>query len=103
MRSKHRFLYLTANVFLRLQTAYVYSGSGVFQCIDLIPAAVHDIHFLKDIKEQLSDCILLGERLSLIQVQVDLFNYANITLETPKRINKNYLKRNINNLKLNIF
>lgn len=44
----------------------VYSGSGVFQCIDLIPAAVHDIHFLKDIKEQLSDCILLGERLSLI-------------------------------------
>jgi len=67
----------------------VCSVSGVFQSIDLSPASVHDIHFLKDIKEQLSDCILLGDKGYLSsQVQMDLFNYANITLETPKRINQ---------------
>lgn len=67
----------------------VCSVNGVFQSIDLSPASVHDIHFLKDIKEQLSDCILLGDKGYLSsQVQVDLFNYANITLETPKRINQ---------------
>ncbi|WP_129041308.1 IS982 family transposase, partial [Chryseobacterium sp. CH21] len=39
----------------------VCSVNGVFQSIDLSPASIHDIHFLKDIKEQLSDCILLGD------------------------------------------
>lgn len=67
----------------------VCSVSGVFQSVDLSPASLHDIHFLKDIKEQLSDCILLGDKGYLSsQVQVDLFNYANITLETPKRVNQ---------------
>lgn len=67
----------------------VCSVNGVFQSIDLSPASVHDIHFLKDIKEQLSDCILLGDKGYLSsKVQVDLFNYSNITLETPKRINQ---------------
>lgn len=67
----------------------VCSVRGIFQSIDLSPASIHDIHFLKDIKEQLSDCILLGDKGYLSsQVQVDLFNYANITLETPKRINQ---------------
>jgi len=67
----------------------VCSVSGVFQSIDLSPASIHDIHFLKDIKEQLSDCILLCDKGYLSsKAQVDLFNYANITLETPKRINQ---------------
>lgn len=67
----------------------VCSLSGVFQSIDLSPASIHDIHFLKDIKEQLADCILLGDKGYLSsEAQVDLFNYANITLETPKRINQ---------------
>ena len=63
--------------------------SGVFQSIDHSRVSLHDIHFLKDIKEQLSDCILLGDKGYLSsQVQVDLFNFANITLETPKKINQ---------------
>ncbi|SEI01782.1 Transposase DDE domain-containing protein [Paenimyroides aquimaris] len=67
----------------------VCSISGVFQSIDLSPASVHDIHYLKDIKEQLSDCVLLGDKGYLSsEVQIDLFNYANIELETPKRINQ---------------
>ena len=67
----------------------VFSVSGVFQSIDLSPASVHDIYYLKDIREQLSDCTLLGDKGYLSsEIQIDLFNYANIELETPKRINQ---------------
>jgi hypothetical protein len=67
----------------------VCSVSGVFHSVDVSPASVHDIHFLKDVKYQLSDCVLLGDKGYLSsQVQVDLFNYANIKLETPQRINQ---------------
>lgn len=67
----------------------VCSVSGVFQSIDLSPASVHDIHYLKDIREQLSDCTLLGDKGYLSsEIQIDLFNYANIELETPKRVNQ---------------
>ena len=38
------------------------SVSGVFQSIDLSPASVHDINYLKDIKHQISDCTLIGDR-----------------------------------------
>lgn len=71
----------------------VCSVSGVFQSVDLSPASVHDIHYLKDIREQLSDCTLLGDKGYLSsEIQIDLFNYTKIKLETPKRINqKNYM------------
>lgn len=65
------------------------SIEGVFQSFDLTPASVHDIHYLKDIKSQLSDCVLLGDRGYLSQtIQLDLFNEVNIELETPKRVNQ---------------
>ncbi len=71
----------------------VCSLTGVFQSIDISPASVHDIHFLKDIKSQLSDCVLLGDRGYLSQtIQIDLFNEANIRLETPKRSNQKEYK-----------
>ncbi len=73
----------------------VCSKSGVFQSFDLSPASVHDINFLKDIKDQMSDCTLLGDRGYLsAEVQLDLFNSMNIKLETPMRANqKNYKKQ----------
>ncbi len=37
----------------------VCSVGGVFQSVDLSPASVRDIHYLKDIREQLSHCTLL--------------------------------------------
>jgi Transposase DDE domain len=37
-------------------------AKGVFQSIDISPASVHDIHFLKDISQQMKDCTLLGDR-----------------------------------------
>lgn len=67
----------------------VCSLKGVFQAIDLTPANVHDIHYLNDIKYQLSDCTLLGDKGYLSQVtQLNLFEYANIRLDTPKRNNQ---------------
>lgn len=48
------------------------SIKGVFQSFDLTPASVHDIHYLKDIKSQLSDCVLLDDRGYLSQtIQLD--------------------------------
>ena len=69
--------------------------SGVFQSIDLTKASVHDIHLLKEIKAQISDCVLLGDKGYLsATMQLDLFESANITLETPKRANqKDYKKQ----------
>lgn len=67
----------------------VCSISGIFQSFDLSPASVHDIHYLQDIKGQLTDCVLLGDKGYLSQtIQLDLFNEVNIQLETPKRKNQ---------------
>lgn len=67
----------------------VCSNSGVFQSFDISPASVHDIHYLKDIKLQMSHCVLLGDKGYLSQtIQLDLFNEVNIELETPKRKNQ---------------
>ncbi|MBW1618441.1 IS982 family transposase [Empedobacter falsenii] len=69
------------------------SLNGVFQSIDISPASVHDIHFLKDVKTQMYDCLLLGDKGYLSQtIQIDLFNEANIRLETPKRSNQKEYK-----------
>ncbi len=71
----------------------VCSINGVFQSFDLSPASVHDIHYLQDIKSQLSDCVLLGDKGYLSQtIQLDLFNEVNIQLETPKRTNQTNYK-----------
>jgi hypothetical protein len=70
----------------------VCSVTGVFHSLDITKAEVHDVHFLKNIKQQMSDCVVLGDRGYLSEtIQLDLFQSVNITLETPKRVNqKNY-------------
>ena len=62
--------------------------------MDITKANVHDIHYLKDIKQQMTNCVLLGDRgyLSTTQ-QLDLFETANIRLETPMRINQKGYKK----------
>lgn len=67
----------------------VCSVDGVFDNFDLSPASVHDIHYLKDIKAQMSDCVLLGDKGYLSStIQIDLFETVNIRLETPLRANQ---------------
>jgi len=70
----------------------VCSVKGVFESIDISKASIHDIHYLKDIKDQLKDCTLLADKGYLsAQYQLDLFQSAHIKLETPMRVNqKNY-------------
>jgi len=67
----------------------VCSVTGVFHSLDITKAEVHDVHFLKNIKQQMSDCVLLGDRGYLSEsIQLDLFQSVNIRLETPKRMNQ---------------
>ncbi|MDD3480181.1 MAG: IS982 family transposase [Paludibacteraceae bacterium] len=40
----------------------VCSASGVFSNFELTQAAVHDIHYLKNIKTNLSSCVLIGDK-----------------------------------------
>ncbi|MFY7815015.1 MAG: IS982 family transposase [Chryseobacterium taeanense] len=69
------------------------SVSGVFQSVDLSAASVHDIHYLKDIQHQMSDCILIGDKGYLSEsIQLNLFETANIRLDTLKRKNQKYYK-----------
>lgn len=73
----------------------VCSVSGVFHSIELTKASVHDATFLQEMNEQLSDCVLIGDKGYLSSsLQLDLFNTSNIRLETPKRKNQlNYKKQ----------
>lgn len=72
----------------------VCSVQGVFKSIDISKASVHDIHYLKDLKSQLSDCVLIGDKGYLNQEQqLDLFTHANIKLEVPMRKNQNNYKK----------
>jgi hypothetical protein len=67
----------------------VCSISGVFHSLDITKEEVHDVHFLDNIKQQMSDCVLLGDRGYLSKtIQLDLFQSVNIKLETPKRKNQ---------------
>lgn len=71
------------------------SVNGIFQSFELTKANVHDIHYLEDVKNQINNCVLLGDKGYLsINKQIDLFESANIKLETPMRKNQiNYRKQ----------
>lgn len=63
--------------------------SGVFNSIDITKANFHDIAYLKDVKSQLSDKVLLGDSGYISnQQQLDLFQSVNIRTETPMRSNR---------------
>jgi len=40
----------------------VCSASGVFSNFELTQAAVHDLHYLKNIKTNFSSCVLIGDK-----------------------------------------
>ncbi|MDR2037358.1 MAG: IS982 family transposase [Bacteroidales bacterium] len=62
---------------------------GVFTDFDLTQASVRDIHYLKDLKQIYSDCVILGNKSYLsIDYQVDLFLSNQIKLEVPMRTNQ---------------
>jgi len=73
----------------------VCSIEGVFKSFDISKASVHDIHYLKDIKDQFNNCVILGDKGYLsADIQLDLFESKQIKLEIPMRKNQhNYQKQ----------
>lgn len=63
--------------------------NGIFHSFDFTPANVHDVNYLNDIKENLQNCLLIGDRGYISkEFQVDLFNYSRINLSVPMRKNQ---------------
>ena len=63
--------------------------NGVIHSYDLSKASVHDIHYLKDVKQIYRDCDIFGDKGYIsAEVQLDLFETANIRLECPYRLNQ---------------
>lgn len=78
----------------------VCSAAGVIESLDLTKASVHDIHYLKDVKELFSNCIITGDKGYISkQQQINLFETAGIQLEVPLRNNQKEQKPVIRNLK----
>jgi hypothetical protein len=72
----------------------VCSIQGVFKSFDISKASVHDIHYLKDIKNQFKDCVILGDKGYLsAEYQLDLFESKQIKLEVPMRKNQHNYKK----------
>lgn len=62
---------------------------GVIHSYDMTAASVHDLHFLNDVRWEYHDCMMLGDKGYLsAEVQKNLFEVANITLEVPYRLNQ---------------
>ena len=67
--------------------------SGVFHSYDITAANVHDINYLNDVKLEYHDCGIVGDKGYVsAEVQLDLFETANIRLETPSRANQKNAK-----------
>lgn len=78
----------------------VCSAAGVIESLDLTKASVHDIHYLKDVKELFSNCIITGDKGYIgRQHQINLFETAQIQLEVPLRSNQKEQKPVISILK----
>lgn len=62
----------------------VCSLEGVIRSFDLSKASVHDIYYLKNVKELYRDCVLLDDRGYLsTDYRLDLFESQRIVLECP--------------------
>ncbi len=73
----------------------VCSIEGVFKSFDISKASVHDIHYLKDIKQPFNNCVILRDKGYLsAEYQLYMFESKQIKLEVPKRKNQyNYKKK----------
>ncbi len=62
---------------------------GVIHSYDMTAASVHDLRYLNDVRWEYNDCTMLGDKGYLsAEVQKNLFEAADITLEVPYRLNQ---------------
>jgi Transposase DDE domain len=82
-----------ANSYYGYKLHAVCTIDGVFTDFDLSQASIHDIHYLKDIKQMYQNCTILGDKGYLsINYQRDLFSSNQIKLEVPMRKNQHGYK-----------
>jgi hypothetical protein len=63
--------------------------NAVVHSYDFTPANVHDVNYLKDIKYNLNECELIGDRACIsADYQMDLFSNSQIKLSVPLRCNQ---------------
>ena len=63
--------------------------NGTIHSFDLTKASVHDLNYTKDVKQMFNNCTIIGDKGYIgKQVQLDLFESANIRLEVPYRKNQ---------------
>lgn len=68
--------------------------SGVVHSFDITSADVHDIHYLKDVKWEYHDCMMLADKGYLsAENRKDLFEVAHIEPEVPYRLNQKNRKQ----------
>ena len=62
---------------------------GVIHSYDMTAASVHELHYLNDVRWEYHDCMMLGDKGCLsADIQQNLFDAANITLEVQYRPNQ---------------
>ena len=63
--------------------------SGVIHSYDLTQASVHDINYLNDVQQDYFNCTIIGDRGYInVELQLNLFETAHISLEVPYRCNQ---------------
>lgn len=72
----------------------VCNENGVINSFDFTPANVHDIHYLKEVKHNFSDCEIIGDKGYIsADYQLDLFSFSQIKLSVPMRKNQHNFKK----------
>lgn len=67
----------------------VCSSSGVIQLFDLTSAKIHDVNFLKDVKYQIENCTLVGDRGYISKAyKHELWEHSRINIEVPYKANQ---------------
>jgi len=62
--------------------------NAIIHSFDFTPANIHDVNYLKDVKYNLKNCELIGDRAYIsTDYQSDLFNQSQIKLSVPMRSN----------------
>lgn len=71
----------------------VCSAAGVIESLDLTKVSVHDVHYLKDVQQLFSNCIITGDKGYIgREHQINLFETARIELQVPLRNNQKQQK-----------
>jgi hypothetical protein len=67
----------------------VCAASGVIASLDITKASVHDVHYLKEVKELFCNCIITGDKGYISkEQQSNLFETARIELEVPLSVHQ---------------